>query len=70
MMTEQQVLRLMRSSKDASEWRANCDHVKRECGGYPDFWYGAIILSGIAASVMASWAKPETPDIKIRVLQL
>lgn len=65
-MNEQQVVDLMKSSKSEEEWNANRDKVKTVFGGYPDFWYRAIVLSGLAAEVTAtSWAPsvrgPGTP---------
>lgn len=48
-MNQQQVEELMKSSKSAKEWNDNCDKVKRACGGYPTFWYAAIIRSGLLA---------------------
>ena len=54
-MSEEAVVDLMRSSKSEAEWNANCDAVKKACGGYPDFWYRAIVLSGVAAEVSARW---------------
>lgn len=54
-MTEQEVIALMKTSKSEKEWNANCDKVKAACNGYPDFWYSAIILSGLAAQVQATW---------------
>ncbi len=55
-MEKQQVIDLMRSSKDRTEWDKNCDTVKKACGGYPDFWYGAVISSGLADEVLGSGA--------------
>lgn len=46
-MTKEQVVELMSSSKSQKEWNDNCDKVKKECGGYPSFWYSAVILSGV-----------------------
>jgi len=46
-MQQQDVINLMLSSKSEAEWNNNCDKVKAEFGGYPDFWYPAIILDGI-----------------------
>jgi hypothetical protein len=54
-MTEEEVVALMKSSKTETEWNANCDRVKRECGGYPKFWWDAIQLSGVAREVKANW---------------
>ena len=62
-MNEQEVVALMKSSKSEDEWNANCDKVKKVCGGYPPFWYSAIVLSGIAAQIAASFG--ESADIKI-----
>lgn len=54
-MNEQQVINLMESSKSSKEWNANADKVKAACGGYPDFWFGAIVMSGLASRVEANW---------------
>jgi len=51
--TQQQVVALMESSRNSKEWNANADEVKRQCGGYPGFWYSAII--GLAHRVQQSW---------------
>ena len=54
-MTKDEVIALMRSSKSAVEWRANCDRVKAACNGYPDFWYEEIVLSGLADEVLSAF---------------
>lgn len=54
-MTEEQVVSLMESSKSESEWNANCNKVTVACGGYPDFWYASIVLSGLVGRVAMSW---------------
>ena len=54
-MNQEQVLELMRSSKNETEWNANFDKVKSACGGYPDFWFSSIILSGLLKQVSAKW---------------
>ncbi len=54
-MTEQEVVLLMESSKTEAEWNRNCDEVKRRCGGYPSFWFQAIVMSGLLARVSASF---------------
>lgn len=51
-MNEQQVVDLMKSSKNSDEWNANCDRVKAACGGYPDFWFASIIMSGLMAKTL------------------
>lgn len=54
-MNKSQVVELMKSSTSEIEWNANCDKVKKTCGGYPDFWYREIIVSGLLAKTQASW---------------
>lgn len=47
-MTQNEVVELMQTSKTEDEWNGNCDKVKKAFGGqYPDFWFSAIILSGV-----------------------
>lgn len=50
-MSEQEVVALMESSKSETEWNRNADQVKEKCGGYPAFWYSAIVLSGLLQRV-------------------
>ena len=54
-MTEQDVVNLMKSSKDENEWNENCDKVKVAFGGYPSFWWSAIKTSGLADETRACW---------------
>jgi hypothetical protein len=54
-MNKQQVIELMQSSRTEEEWNANCSKVRKACGGYPEFWHSAIIASGIARRVAASY---------------
>ncbi len=54
-MTQQEVVDLMKSSKTEHEWNENCDKVKAAFRGkYPEFWYGAIIQSGVLGSMSFS----------------
>jgi len=53
-MTEQEVVALMGSSKNSTEWNDNADKVKAACGGYPGFWYKAIILSGLCDKTLGA----------------
>lgn len=47
-MEKQEVIDLMKSSKNSQEWNANCNAVKKvHNGDYPDYWYQEIILSGL-----------------------
>jgi hypothetical protein len=54
-MNEQEVVALMSSSRSEVEWNDNCDKVKAACHGYPSFWYGAVIMSGVYANAIDSW---------------
>ena len=56
-MTEPEVVALMKSSRSEEEWDANCDAVKAPGGVYPDFWYRAIVLSGVMSDTVRSWQK-------------
>lgn len=55
-MTRDEVTALMKSSKSEAEWNANCDKVKKACGGqYPGFWYEVVVLSGLVHQVSAGF---------------
>lgn len=58
-MNESQVVNLMESSKTEDEWSANADKVKKECDGYPDFWFSAIVLSGLMGRVTSSFGSDD-----------
>lgn len=49
------VIELMKSSKSEQEWNDNCDKVKVANNGYPEFWFKAIILSGVASETQKNW---------------
>lgn len=51
-MNKEQVIELMRSSTSKDEWNNNCDTIKRECGGYPFYWYDEIVKSGLIDEVL------------------
>jgi hypothetical protein len=62
MMTKQEVIDLMKTSKNTSEWNRNCDIVKERCGGdYPDFWFSTMIMSGLMNEILG----PGSDEIKI-----
>jgi len=65
-MDRDEVVELMESSRTPEEWNANCDKVKRACDGYPDFWFAAVVSSGLAGRVMAAFGR----DDKIHILRL
>jgi hypothetical protein len=46
---------LMASSTSEKEWNANADAVKAANGGYPDFWYKTVLLSGLANQTAAKF---------------
>lgn len=63
-MTRDEVNRLMKSSKNATEWDNNCDRVKlavangqikEVSGDYPVYWYEDIILSGLYSQLSRFW---------------
>jgi hypothetical protein len=56
-MNRQEVINLMKSSMSEAEWNANCDKVKKACGGYPDFGYEAVVLSGLANTTAANYSR-------------
>lgn len=53
--TQEGVKALMESSTSEREWNDNCAKVKEANGGYPDFWYALIVLSGLVGKVQAKW---------------
>ena len=54
-MDEKQVVDLMSSATSEKDWNSKADQVKKACGGYPDFWYRAVILSGVMATTSMRW---------------
>jgi hypothetical protein len=54
-MTQDDVVTLMLSSESEEEWNDNADAVKEAFGGYPAFWYPAVILSGVAYYARQRW---------------
>ncbi len=54
-MSEQEVIALMESSTSETEWNANADTVKKRCGGYPSFWFPAVVVSGLLQRTKAKW---------------
>ncbi|MEN9622027.1 MAG: hypothetical protein RLZZ67_461 [Candidatus Parcubacteria bacterium] len=55
-MNQDQVIALMQGSKSEAEWNANIAKVKAAFGGgYPQFWYTAMLQSGLADKIAASF---------------
>ena len=46
-MNETEVVALMESATSDDDWNRKVDEVRRRCGGYPEFWYSAVIASGL-----------------------
>jgi len=47
-MTQEEVINLMKSSKNSQEWNANCETVKKSNNNnYPSYWYVEVISSGL-----------------------
>ncbi len=61
-MSETEVVELMKSSRSEKEWNDNCDKVKKKCGGYPDFWYSAIVQSRLAVKMQTYFEYGINPD--------
>ena len=55
-MSIHEVVELMKSSRSEAEWNDNCDRVKRNCGGYPSWWYETIIMSGLLHETSQTWS--------------
>lgn len=61
-MTREQVIALLRTSTTPTEWDANCDIIKKaHNGGYPSWWYGVVIQSGLMDQILG----PGASQIKI-----
>lgn len=65
-MNEQSVVELMGSSRTEAEWNANADKVKAHFNGYPNWWYGAIVMSGVLRRTAARWGS----DGEIKIEQV
>jgi hypothetical protein len=55
-MTEENVVKLMESSASEKQWNKNASAVKKEFNGYPSFWFGAVVVSGVAANTALKWS--------------
>lgn len=65
-MSEEEVVKLMESSKTVGEWNANCQKVKDASGGaYPEFWFTAVIKSGLADRVIKAAGDPHGASIRV-----
>jgi hypothetical protein len=55
MMSREEVIALMQTSRNEKEWNENYDLMVKNCGGPPHFWFETIMLSGIANKIQNSW---------------
>lgn len=52
-MTKNEVVEMMTSCTNNKEWGEACDRVKEaHGGGYPDYWYSEMIMSGLIDRVL------------------
>lgn len=63
-MSESEVVSLMESSRTAEQWDANADKVKAACKGYPEFWWPAVVQSGVMRRTAAKFGA--TDEIRIQ----
>ncbi len=57
-VTQDEVILLMDSSKTEQEWNDNCDKVKAAHDGrYPDYWFMSIVLSGLRDRCVEKFSK-------------
>lgn len=66
-MNPQQVIDLLKTSESEAQWNANCDTIKKACGGYPDFWWNDIILSGVMRRIANRWGGDD--QVRIRTIR-
>ena len=53
--TEQDVVEYMSLARSEHDWNARCDAVKEANNGYPQFWFVAIVPSGVAGKTAANF---------------
>lgn len=63
-MEKNEAIELMKSSKTKQEWNSNTDKVKAAFGGYPEWWYSEIVISGLMDETLGEGAS----QINIQVL--
>lgn len=61
---ERQAVELLKSSQSAREWDASVDKIRRANGGYPRWWYKAVILPGIEGRQISKWSEESKVQIK------
>jgi len=51
------VKKLMQNATSEQDWDERCDRVKAANGGYPEFWFRTIIMSGLVSEVELRWSR-------------
>ena len=54
-MSQQEVVEYMQAATSEEDWNHRTDEVKRRFGGYPDFWFAAIVQGGVMATAQMNW---------------
>jgi hypothetical protein len=54
----------MSESTSQDDWNKRCDQVKAANGGYPNFWFATVIMSGLADKTLGTGSS----DIQITTL--
>jgi len=63
-MNKQEVIDLMKTSKNGNEWDQNCAKIKAAFGNaYPDYWYSEFISSGLMNKILNN---PDADKITLR----
>ena len=53
--TKEQLINVMKSSKNEQEWNDNYDRIKRSAAF--KYWWETIMMSGIAHQIQQGWAR-------------
>lgn len=61
---EDQAVELLKSSQSARDWDTNVDGIRQANGGYPRWWYKAVILPGIEGQQISKWSEESKVQIK------
>ena len=64
-MNQQEVIDLMASSQNETDWNINASAVKAACEGYPPFWFKEIVISGLMARNSAKWKGDHKTHINV-----
>jgi len=57
-MSKEQALSILEATKSEQEWNNAIDHqIKPAFGGYPEWWFFEVVMSGFAHRVSSQWTK-------------